>query len=921
MSRFSILTRLLFLCAVLLAILIASNGFLSDRLSKNAETVQQQTHVVTLLKTANAASKAFGDLKYWLTDLAVSLLVRSENNAYAARESLYQQLDALSSYDAETGKLVRQEVDALIEKAIAAVDAYSNDQRVLGNALMAQTQAPIHAVDDRLQQLVDSLEAESVARSNAALESARGIADTLLMVVVAAILAGGAVTLVVLQSITVPLRRLVGAMSDITSGNLEVKIPPAGRDEIGVMTRTLSLFRDSLLERNRLEAEREQAEQALRRVQTQLSEAIEAISEGFVLFGPDDRLVMCNQTYRDMYAELDVDILPGIEFETIARKSSQSGMLPEANTDAEAWLNVRMAKHRDPPGPYEQERSDGHWLRISERKTHEGGIVGVFTDITELKRRTAQLEHAVDSLAVARDEAAQATRAKSQFLANMSHELRTPLNAIIGITEMLEEDVQESGQDELLEPLQRVSGAGKHLHRLINDILDLSKIEAGKLEFYLEDVDLAGVLEDCVVTTRSMAEKNGNRMELRCDEAIGSLRADITRLRQIVLNLLSNANKFTKDGQITLSAQKSAADGTDEIVIKVSDTGIGMTSEQMDRLFQEFSQADSSTTRRFGGTGLGLAICRRLCQMMGGTIEVTSELGKGTTFTVMLPAYAGEYTAEEESGIKAPALERGKDNPAAMPPGRNNTVLVIDDDPTVRDLMRRLLAKEGYDVLTAPGGREGLVLARKFRPSVITLDVLMPAFDGWNVLREAKSDPALATIPIIMVTIVDEKKKGFSLGASDYLAKPLDRKKLSAVLARYRNGRAGLKVLVVEDDEATRQVVARILRQEDWEVMEAENGRVGLECLASSPADIVLLDLMMPEMDGFEFLAELRKKPDLKDIPVVVVTAADLSEEDHRRLNGGVERVLQKTSLDRDALMVELCQTVSRYANRSRPQD
>lgn len=917
MARFSILARLVFLSAVLLAVLIASNWFLSDSLSRNAETVQQQTQVIAVLKNANAASKAFGDLKYWLTDMAVSLLMRSERNAHEARDRLYKELDALAPYDPETSKAVRKEVDTLIEKATAAVDAYSNDHRVLGNALMAQTQGPIKAVDDRLANLVDRLEAESVARSDAALKSAHGVADTLLVVVIMAVIVGGAVTLVVLQSITVPLRRLVGAMSEITGGNLDVKIPAAGRDEIGVMTKTLSLLRDSLIERRRLEAEQEKAEQALRRVQTQLTEAIEAISEGFALFDAQDRLVICNRTYREMYSELDIDIQPGIRFEAIAQKVSRSGLIHEAETNADDWLKKRIEIHRNPADPYEQHRTDGQWVRISERKTQEGGIVGVFTDITEIKRRTAQLEHAVESLAIARDEAAQATRAKSQFLANMSHELRTPLNAIIGITDMLEEDVRELGHDDLVEPLQRVSNAGKHLHRLINDILDLSKIEAGKLEFFLEDVDLAALLEECVSTTRSMAEKNDNRITLHCAPDIGKMRADVTRLRQIVLNLLSNANKFTKDGEIRLEAKTDTEDRAGCIAISVTDTGIGMTPEQMDKLFHEFSQADSSTTRRFGGTGLGLAICRRLCHMMGGTIDVTSAIGEGTTFTVKLPIRAPGRDETEELPAPAPAFA-SDEQPAPAPAARTDTVLVVDDDPTVRNMMRRLLAKEGFDVLTASGGEEGLRLAREFKPSLITLDVLMPDFDGWSVLREAKSDPLLAGIPIIMVTIVDEKKKGISLGASDYLAKPLDRKRLSAVLARYRNGRANLRVMVVEDDEATRQVITRALRQEDWEVVEAENGRVGLERLSETSPDIILLDLMMPEMDGFEFLAELRKASTHKDIPVVVVTAADLSEEDHRRLNGGVESILLKTSLERDALLVELCQSVKRFVNGPR---
>ncbi len=916
MSRFSIFTRLVFLSAFLLAVLIASNWFLSNRLSKNAEIVQQQTQVVSVLKTANAASKSFGDLKYWLTDLAVSLLMRSEQNAFAARDTLYAQLQALEPHDAETANVVRQEVDALIEKAILAVDAYSDDNRVLGNAMMAQTQAHIKSVDERLSALVDNLQANSVARSDAALESAHGIADALLIAVFLAVIVGGAATLVVLQSITLPLRKLVGAMTAITGGNLDVQIPPAGHDEIGVMTRTLTLLRESLIERDQLEAKRERAEQALRRAQTQLTEAIEAISEAFALFDAEDRLVICNSTYSDMYAELDIKVEPGASYEEIVRDAVARDIISEARADSDRWLKQRIEKHRDPSGPFEQLRADGRWLRISERKTQEGGVVGVFTDITELKRRTAELEQAVESLAVARDEAAQATMAKSQFLANMSHELRTPLNAIIGITEMLQEDVREMGLDDLIEPLHRVSGAGTHLHRLINDVLDLSKIEAGKLDFYLEEFDLASLLDDNVTTTRPIAQKNGNRITLQCADGLGDMRTDLTRLRQIVLNLLSNASKFTKDGEITLHAKRTFEDGADWITIAVTDTGIGMTPEQMERLFQEFNQADSSTTRRYGGTGLGLAICRRLCHMMGGSIEVASVIEQGTTFTVRLPARADDpSTTEEPAAVGLTPPEAGVE-PAEVSSDRNDTVLVVDDDPNVLDLMRRILAKEGFDVVTANGGHEGLRLAREYNPSVITLDVLMPDYDGWSVLRDAKSDPQLAAIPIIMMTIVDEKKKGFSLGASDYLAKPLDRKHLSAVLAKYRNGRPKLKVLTVEDDETTRQLVARTLKGEDWEVFEAENGRVGLERLAEVSPDLILLDLMMPEMDGFEFLAEMRQNPDYKDIPVVVVTAADLTEDDHRRLNGGVEHVLQKTDFDRDALLSELCQSVARYVKK-----
>ena len=278
------------------------------------------------------------------------------------------------------------------------------------------------------------------------------------------------------------------------------------------------------------------------------------------------------------------------------------------------------------------------WLKISERRTADGGIVGVFTDITELKDRELQLGQLVDRLAVARDAAMEATVAKSRFLANMSHELRTPLNAIIGITEMLMEDAEDSGDQGAREPLDRIARAGKHLLQLINEVLDLSKIEAGKLEMNYEPVVLASLVGDVVGEAEPLAAKNGNRLVVDCPPDIGTVRTDPMRLRQIMLNLLSNACKFTEQGSVSLSVGRSRADGDDWISIRVVDTGIGMTSEQLGRLFQEFSQADSSTTRKYGGTGLGLAISDRLCRIMGGSIDVESKPGFGTTFSVRLPA-------------------------------------------------------------------------------------------------------------------------------------------------------------------------------------------------------------------------------------------------------------------------------------------
>jgi signal transduction histidine kinase/CheY-like chemotaxis protein len=510
-----------------------------------------------------------------------------------------------------------------------------------------------------------------------------------------------------------------------------------------------------------------------------------------------------------------------------------------------------------------------------------------------------------------------ASRHKSQFLANMSHELRTPLNAIIGVSEMLLEDAQAAAQPDQIEAHERILRAGRHLLALINDILDLSKIEAGKLELSLESVALVPLVEDVLATIRPLAAKNGNKVDVECPADAGVIRADPTRLRQALLNLASNASKFTERGRIRVTVTRQPDDlGRDWVSMAVSDTGIGMTAEQMGRLFEEFTQADASTTRRYGGTGLGLAISRRLCRLMGGDITVASTPGQGSTFTIRLPAdaRAGHALLAEP----APRPIASPPRPEA-PAGVSSPVLVIDDDETVRDLMDRFLVKEGFSVITAASGIEGLRRAREAHPAAITLDVMMPDLDGWTVLAALKGDPALADIPVILVTIVDEKARGFALGATDYMVKPIDRERLASVLRTLCGDRPAPHALVVEDDETTRSVIRQTLERAGWSVAEAEHGRWGLDRVAERRPDVIVLDLMMPEMNGFDFLDALRGNPEWRGIPVLVLTAMDLTTEDRQRLNGEVERILQKGASAREQLLDEVGRVLASVVARARP--
>lgn len=1054
MNNLSIVTRLILLCAFLLCALIGSNLYLNKALSRGSDALLEEAQIVSTMTTANAAAHAFGDLKYWLTDLAASLLVRSELEAEDARVRLDAELEKLAAIEPEAVEEIQKDLNSMVEQSLSAVDAYTNSQRVMGNTLMANARVHIMNVDERLADLVSRLESRVQRSSKSAIAESKKVERNSVGLTLGASVLALLLTALVIHSIRSPLKLLVAAMSDITKGKLDTTIPAAGQDEIGSMTRTLSLLRDSMQERDHFQKERDKAADNLREAQSQLSAALESMSEGFSLYDKDDRLLLSNQRFRsELHPGMESKIKLGTQFETIIRESATSGLIPEALDDPETWIKKRLDQHKNPGTAHEQERSDGKWLRIDERSTSDGGTVSIYSDITELKRRQQLLveagnekDSALNELSVvlenidygvlfidkdlrvrvtnqayrtlwnmsdafyathptlqedmelsrkkglytvsdeqwpsyvenrlkeirqpsadyvemqladgrilqhqsvampaggymltyfdisnmkaaeatlrsARDMAEQATEAKSKFLATMSHEIRTPMNGIIGMSNLMLNTELDKEQEEFT---QTIVDSAESLLTVINDVLDFSKIEAGKFDLDPQATDLRACIEGALdLVTASVDQKKLNLAYLLERDTPEGVLADSGRLRQILLNLLNNAIKFTEKGEIVLRVSMAspeenpntgvAADDRQEPMLglqfSVSDTGIGIPADKIETLFDSFTQVDASTTRVYGGTGLGLTISKNLIEMMGGRIWVDSVVGEGTTFnfTTFFP---------KANINRSVALHEIKPDLA----GKN--LLIVDDNLTNRRILSIQAEEWAMKHEQTQSPTEALSWIEQGRKyDIAILDMSMPEMDGIELARGIRRFQSPEQLPLVLLsslaTISDVPKNELDeAGFSAKLAKPIKPSALLEILLEIFSSQASkftrrnrqdsdeldaqlaeklpLSVLLVDDNKTNQKLASLILKRMGYEANIAINGEDAVSKQLQTEHDVIFMDIEMPVMDGVDATKAIRAAEQAagRSASYIVATTANAMQGDKERyLEAGMDGYISK---------------------------
>ncbi len=901
LSNMTIRARLVTLSTTLLLVQACTDLYFmqtfdfTSRASLEASQAVKEIEILGNIKVDFDKLRAtYDDVHYWVGDYATTAS-EGANTAKANKQNLDRSITALNREFPNDAQAIKATVDTFEGSVAQASAAYSKGERADGNRFLADSRGQASALGEQLSGLTSRLVTQAATSRESVFAINNRASHMSLAIVLAAVLGGLGLTVGVLRSILEPLRAIVATINGLTEGDLGIPLPKDRDDEFGSIIGALVLLRDGLVERRRLTQETD-------RHRRRVVDAIESIGEGFTLYDASDRLELCNKKFIELYPDLVDLVQPGTSFSTVLEAAVERGGYDLGDRNRNDWVKERLSHRARSVGVKErrnrpiehkentlwirvsEQRYRNRWIRVSERQTRDGDCVAVYTDITELKARQAELE-------LAKEEAERASRIKSDFLANMSHELRTPLNAIIGYSQLLHEDALDRGEDETIADLKKIENAGKHLLGLINDILDLSKVEAGKMDVYIESIDIHGLIREVQMMVSPLAAKNSNSLVIECPPELKTISSDLTKIKQSLLNLLSNACKFTNAGTVTLKVEARQSDGSDFVDFTVSDTGIGMTPEQMGRLFNAFQQADSSTTRLYGGTGLGLAITRSLVRILGGDVTVISEQGKGSSFILTLPV---------EAPNQAPGVPMIPTMETEEPVGASEevalaTVLIVDDDEDARKIIGSGLAREGYRLIYASSGTEALEIAARERPDVITLDVMMPQVDGWSVLITLKADPELSKIPVVLVSHLSDRSVGIGLGAAAFLTKPVDRSQLAAIIREQCGDHTIRSVLVVDDNEEAVGMTQHALERLGYPMAHAANGFLALEWLSENPAPLViLLDLLMPEMDGFQFLDRVKEHKEWRHIPVIVLSAKTLTEEERRRFSDTVEQVIAK---------------------------
>src|SRR6516225_9127704 len=767
--------------------------------------------------------------------------------------------------------LSRLRAGAIGSSSIMAARQVELETAAEGNRLTAENSVLRVQLGDAVAALVAGSK-EGIASATEQVESVQKLGRIGLLAVVALSLISSAliVWLYVGRNIVARLTALSDRMLTLAQGDLKSSLPQGGTDEIGRMAEALSVFRATAIEMEEANLKE------IREARARLTDAIETISEGFSLYDAEDKLIVCNSHYRELFASHAEVMVPGTSFETILRTATGRGQIKDAEGREEAWIAERLERHRASSETHIQRRSDGRWIQVSERKTANGGVVAIYADITQLKQHEAEL-------AAARDAADEANRSKSSFLATMSHEIRTPMNAVIGMSGLL---LDTTLNDEQRDYANTIRDSSEALLTIINDILDFSKIEAGRMDIEAQPFDLRDCVESALDLISSRAAEKGLDIAYLFEgDMPAAIQGDLTRLRQILLNLLSNAVKFTDKGEVVLTVTSEG----EQLEFAVRDTGIGLDEKAQTSLFHSFSQANSSTTRKYGGTGLGLAISKKLTELMGGTMWVESVgLGHGSTFHFTIRC----QRADLPKGTR-------RDFIGTQPALQGKRLLVVDDNATNRRILALQTAKWGMSVHDTEAPEKALEILMRDSFDLAILDMHMPSMDGATLAARIRE--AGQSLPLVLFSSAGISKEVSDGLFAARLAKPLRQSQLfdtlvtllvhdaaprqSAASAQPRidpqmASRHALRILLAEDNVVNQKLALRLLQQMGYRADLASNGLEAIECVARQTYDVVLMDVQMPEMDGLEASRHINTRWPAGQRPRIIAMTANAMQGD-----------------------------------------